>query len=82
MDVKWKTVNVKEGNREMNVLVPDMGDRIETNDLIQAETEKTHAQLKANQRPVSTVKPEDRKEALKEFQERRERKRDGTKKYY
>jgi hypothetical protein len=80
--VKWNTVNIKEGNREMNVLIPDTGDRLETHDITEAAIEKTRDELKHNQRPVSTVKPEDRRAALKEFQERKAHKQNGTRKYY
>lgn len=80
--VKWKSVNVKEGNREMKVLYPDMGDKSETHDLEQQAVEKTTDELKHNQRPVSTITPEHRKEALREWQDRRNRKRDSSKKFY
>ncbi|MBE3143550.1 MAG: hypothetical protein IMZ61_06465 [Planctomycetes bacterium] len=80
--VNWNTVNVKEGNREMNVLIPDTGDSLETQDITEAAIEKTKDELRHNQRPVSTVKPEDRRAALREFQERKEHKRNGTRKFY
>lgn len=82
MDVKWKKVNVKEGNREMDVLYPDMGDKSETHDLEEQAIEKTRDELKHNQRLISNVNPEDRREALKEWQERRDRKRGVSKKFY
>lgn len=76
--VKWNSVKVKEGNREMQVLIPDSGDQPETHDITQAAIEKTRDELKHNQRPESKVNPADRREALREALERRESRRNGT----
>ncbi len=74
--VNWQSIDIKEGNRAMKVFVPDMGDPVETKELIQAETEKTRDQLKRNQKETSKVNPQDRKEALAEWQRRRDYKKE------
>jgi len=84
MSVKWNSVKVKEGNREMQVLIPDLGDRSETHDITEAAVEKTKDELRHNQRQESKVNPADRRTAIREALERRERRREGTgnRKYY
>jgi len=68
----WPGINkftVKEGNREMQVIIPKSGDSSYDEYLEEAEREKTADELKKNQKPEATMSKADVAGALREYAE-------------
>lgn len=63
------TFKVKQGNREMTVIIPQTGDRSYDQYLEEAEREKTAEELKKQQRPISKMSRADIIGALKEYRD-------------
>ena len=81
--MQWLTLNVKHKGKEKKVLIPDMGDKAETEYLIEAEQEKTIKQIDNEpERPAPRFSKEDIGGALKEYNEYRKRKREDVNKKY
>jgi hypothetical protein len=74
---------VKEGDREMTILIPgaDQMDRNELGEILQWQEEKTRKELR---QPVETRKHSEKEvgQALKDFNEFRHRKSEGTKRFF
>jgi len=81
---KIKKIIVTENNRQMEVFIPETGDKKYDEAIEQAEREKTAEQLrKMPAKPKSNISNKDRAGAIKEYIEFRNRQRRGaTKKYY
>ena len=77
-----KTFDVKEGNREMKVIIPETGDKVWDAELELAEREKTRDQLRTNQRPVSKVNKKEVGEALKDLKDFYNAKRENRRRIY
>lgn len=76
---RLRQFKVKHEDREMQVIIPDTGDKAEMEYLEQAEREKTLAQLK-NKPPREKSKPskEDKAEAIKDWRKYLDRKKNRT----
>jgi hypothetical protein len=84
MGVNWQSVNVEENGREMEVLIPDMGDRSETKDLTDFAIGKTKEDLRKKVDKEPMFKDKKDKAAflkdIKKFDDRR--KSDHPRKYF
>lgn len=83
----WLPINkfvVKEGSREMTVVIPQSGDKSYDDYLEEAEREKTAEQLKKKPpKPKATMSKEDVAGMLKEFKKHQLYKEQGFRgKYY
>ncbi len=68
MPVLWLPLDVTYKKKHMKVFIPDLGDRRETEDLIQYAKEKTEADLaKMTPKPVSKLSKEDIIGSLREY---------------
>ncbi len=78
------TFKVRQGDREMTIIIPRTGDKSYDEYLEEAEREKTEDQLKKKPpKPKSTIPRDQIAGSLREFREFLERKRKGDiKKYY
>ena len=78
-----KVFTVKEGNREMNVIIPQSGDSSYDNYLEEAEKEKTSDDLRKNQRPAPKMSKKDATGAVKEIRKWKQDRESGKRsKYY
>lgn len=76
-------IKIKEGDRERTIFIPgseDM-DRNQLNDIIEWQTEKTKREL-SQPRPERKRSRKEVGQALKDYNEFRKRKAEGTKKYF
>ena len=79
-----KKIKVAESGSEMNVFIPETGDKSYDDYLEEAETEKTKDQLKKKARKSKTIVSQEQiGGAIKEYQEWvRRKKRGDTRKYF
>jgi hypothetical protein len=77
--VKVESINVKEGNKEMTVVVAS-DDRQELEYLKEAEREKTSDELKSkpDKKQLTKKETKERKEAVKEYNDWLLKKKNGT----
>ena len=81
---KLNTFKVKYGNKEMQVIIPDTGDRAENAYLEEAEREKTLEQLrKKPPREETKLSKDEQADAIKEYSIfRRRRAQNNIRRYF
>ncbi len=80
--VEIKNVVVKENNHEMQVFIPQTGDKSYDDYIEEAEIEKTRDELRKKPHLKSNKSKEDIKKALKELSDYRRRKRENVNRKY
>jgi hypothetical protein len=83
MDDQLDKVTIKEGNRERTIFIPgakDM-DRNQYQDILEWQTEKTKRELR-QPKPERKHSKKEVSKALRDYNEHRRRKAEGTKKYF
>jgi hypothetical protein len=81
----FKKIRVEEGNKALDVYVPDTNDRIEARDLEDYAIGKTKEDFKTKEIFNRNKKPVDKQEAksiLKEAQAYAQRRAEGRRKFY
>jgi hypothetical protein len=78
-----ESITVKEGDRERTILIPGLSrmDKHEAEDIIEWQTEKTKKELR-QPKPERKYSRKEVGQVLREYNEFRKRKAEGTKRYF
>ena len=83
MDDKIGTLKIKEGDRERTILIPGAEDmpKQQLEDIVEWQTTKTREELR-QPRPERKYSKKEVGQALKDYNEFRKRRAEGTRKYF